>query len=381
MCEVVAGLYVHIPFCPQHCPYCAFAVLTGHRHLYDRYVNAVCRELHLWEATHLGPLDTVYVGGGTPSMLTPHQLERILHTADLVAGIAANAEVTIEANPTTVEAAKFADIHRAGFNRLSLGMQSFSNADLKLLGRFHDASACDDAFRQARCAGFTNISIDLMFSVPGAPRAHWTHTLEHALTLAPEHISTYSLTIEEGTRFANRGLQGDLTPVSEAEDEWAYAWTMERLEQAGYEQYEVSNFARPGYHSRHNWGYWTGLPYIGVGMSAHAYVDGRRQWNVSQIDPYLSLVEADRSPCAGMEFLEGREKRQEELWLQLRTCDGIRLDAQECQTLERADKFIAMRRQGWLRLDRQRLALTRQGRMLADTIGLEIAAIIESRMG
>jgi oxygen-independent coproporphyrinogen-3 oxidase len=381
MYEVVTGLYVHIPFCPQHCPYCAFAVLTGHRHLYERYVNAVCRELRLWEATCLGPFHTVYIGGGTPSMLTPQQLERIVNTAALVAGIAADAEVTLEANPTTIEAAKFADIRGIGFNRLSLGMQSCSDADLKLLGRFHDATACHDAFRQARRAGFDNISIDLMFSVPGAPRAHWTYSIEHALAWVPEHLSTYSLTIEEGTRFATRRLQGDLAPVSEAEDEWCYAWTMERLERAGYEHYEVSNFARPGYRSRHNWGYWTGSPYIGVGMSAHTYVDGQRQWNVSQVDTYLSLVEANRRPCVGTEFLEGWEKRQEELWLRLRTCDGIQLDARECQTLERADKFEAMRRHGWLRLDRQRLTLTRQGRMLADAIGLEIAALIEPNVG
>ena len=220
-----------------------------------------------------------------------------------------------------------------------------------------------------------------MFSVPGAPQAHWKRTVEHALGLVPEHISTYSLTIEEGTRFAKRNREGDLHPVSEAEDEWCYAWTMERLERAGYEQYEVSNFARQGYRSRHNWGYWTGVPYIGVGMSAHAYVNGQRQWNVSEVETYLSLVEANRRPCAGREFLKGWEKREEELWLQLRTCDGVQLDARECRALERADKFDAMRRNGWLRLDQRRLTLTRQGRMLADTIGLEIAALIESHVG
>ncbi|ETX04474.1 radical SAM family heme chaperone HemW [Candidatus Entotheonella palauensis] len=377
----MTGLYVHIPFCPQHCPYCAFAVLTGHRHLYGRYVDAVCRELHLCGMAGLGPFHTVYMGGGTPSMLAPHELEQILNTAALAGGIAAGAEVTLEANPTTIEAEKFADIRRAGFNRLSLGVQSFSDADLKLLGRFHNATECDAAYRRARRAGFGNISIDLMFSVPGAPEAHWTRTIEHTLDLAPEHISTYSLTIEEGTRFAQRREKGDLTPVSEAEDEWGYAWTMERLERAGYMQYEVSNFARQGYRSRHNWGYWTGVPYIGVGLSAHSYVHGQRQWNVREVETYLSLVEANRRPYAGCETLKGWEKRQEELWLQLRTCDGVQLDRRECQALERAEKFEAMRRSEWLCLDRQRLTLTRQGRMLADTIGLEIAALIEPHAG
>ncbi|ETW99076.1 MAG: hypothetical protein ETSY1_16335 [Candidatus Entotheonella factor] len=377
----MTGLYVHIPFCPQHCPYCAFAVLTGHRHLYERYVKAVCRELHGCDMMGLGPFHTVYFGGGTPSMLAPQQLEQILNTATRVGGIAAGAEVTLEANPTTIEAAKFADIRRLGFNRLSLGAQSFNDEDLKLLGRFHNAAECDDAYRRARCAGFDNISIDLMFSVPGAPEAHWTRTIEHVLNLGPEHISTYSLTIEEGTRFAQRYEKGDLSPVSEAEDEWGYAWTMERLERAGYVQYEVSNFARLGYRSRHNWGYWTGVPYVGVGMSAHSYVHGRRQWNVSEVETYLSLVESDRRPWAGHEALEGWEKRQEELWLRLRTCDGVELNTRECQALERTEKFDAMQRRGWLRLDRQRLILTRQGRMLADAIGLEIAALIGPRAG
>jgi oxygen-independent coproporphyrinogen-3 oxidase len=378
MSKGVTGLYVHIPFCPQHCPYCAFAVVTGHRHLYERYVDAVCRELHMWELDHLGPFHTVYLGGGTPSMLTPHQLAQILETATSVGGMATHAEVTLEANPTTIEASKFADLRQVGFNRLSLGVQSFSDTDLQLLGRFHNASTCADAYARARRAGFDNISIDLMFSVPGAPRPHWIRTIEHALDLAPEHISTYSLTIEEGTRFAQRYRQGGLIPVSEAEDEWCYAWTMERLEGAGYEQYEVSNFSRPGYRSRHNWGYWTGIPYIGVGMSAHAYVNGQRQWNVSRIEPYLAYVEADCSPCVGRERLEGWEKRQEELWLRLRTCDGVQLDVQECEALERSDRFQAMQHQGWLRLARQQLTLTRRGRLLADAIGLEITALIES---
>ncbi len=374
----MAGLYIHIPFCPQHCPYCAFAILTGRRHLYERYVNAVCRELHMRVPVGLGPLHTVYIGGGTPSMLALRHLEQILNTVASVAGIAAGAEVTLEANPTTIEASKFADIRRIGFNRLSLGVQSFSDADLKLLGRFHNVKECEDAYFRARVAGFNNISIDLMFSVPGAPQVHWTHTLEQALNLAPEHVSTYYLTIEEGTRFATRNREGDLVSVSEAEDEWCYAWTMERLEQAGYEHYEVSNFARQGYRSRHNWGYWTGVPYIGVGMSAHAYLNGQRQWNVRDIDTYLSLVEANRSPCAGTESLQGWEKRQEELWLQLRTCEGVPLDDRERRAVEQADKFDAMQQNGWVRLERQRLILTRKGRMLADTIGLEIAALIES---
>ncbi len=332
------------------------------------------------QGADLGPFHTVYFGGGTPSMFAPSQLARILDTAASVYGIAAGAEITLEANPTTIEASKFADIRQAGFNRLSLGAQSFRNGDLKLLGRFHGASECDEAYDQARRAGFANISIDLIFSIPGAPEQHWTDTLEHAIALSPEHISTYSLTIEEGTRFAQRYDGGQLTPVSEAEDEWCYAWTMERLERSGYEQYEVSNFARPGYRSRHNWGYWTGVSYIGVGMSAHSYVRQQRQWNVKEVATYLALVEEGRRPCDAQESLIGWEQRQETLWLRLRTCDGVTLYAEEHRTLLCADKFLEMQHKGWVFLKGQQLQLTRQGRMLADTIGLEITALIEQGM-
>jgi oxygen-independent coproporphyrinogen-3 oxidase len=210
------GLYIHIPFCPQHCPYCAFAVLTGHGHVYDRYVDAVCAEMRQWQ--HLasrGPLTTVYVGGGTPSMLEAGQLRRLLDTAETTLGIAPEAEITLETNPSTVESDKFARLRQGGYNRLSLGVQSFTDAGLKALGRLHTAAEAEAAVHTARRAGFTNINLDFIFSIPGEPRSHWCHSVHQAIALRPEHISTYSLTIEEGTRFAQRYHQGRLHPVSE----------------------------------------------------------------------------------------------------------------------------------------------------------------------
>jgi oxygen-independent coproporphyrinogen-3 oxidase len=278
------GLYVHIPFCPQHCPYCAFAVLTGHTKLYERYVEAVCAEIRQWQ--HLavrGPLHTVFFGGGTPSMLEPVQVQRILDTAAATLGLMPDAEITLEANPSTAESARFAAFRSLGCNRLSLGVQAFNDADLKTLGRQHSAAEAEHAYATARQAGFSNLNLDVIFSIPGAPRTHWQQTLQRVIALRPEHVSTYSLTIEEGTRFAQRSQQGRSRPVSEADDAWAYAWAMEALAAAGYEQYEVANFARPGYRSRHNWGYWHGAAYLGVGLAAHSFLDGQRRWNTRRL--------------------------------------------------------------------------------------------------
>lgn len=371
------GLYVHIPFCPQRCPYCAFTILTGHTDLYERYIAAVCAEIRAWQAlAQKGPLQTVFFGGGTPSLLDPAYVQQVLDTAAATFGIAPEAEITLEANPT--DAHKFAALRASGCNRLSLGVQSFNDADLKTLGRWHSAADAEAAYAAARRAGFTNVSMDLIFSIPGAARQRWQATVQRLLALAPEHISTYSLTIEEGTRLARRYQQGRFKPVSEDDDAWAYAWAMETLSAAGYEHYEVSNFARPGYRSRHNWGYWHGADYLGVGLSAHSLLDGTRHWNVKSMRSYLAAVESGRSPCAGRETLDRSTVRHEQLWLQLRTCAGAELMPAELQRLLATPKFHAMLEAGWLHLHAPRLSLTPAGFLLADALGVEILAMLAS---
>ncbi|MBM3225911.1 MAG: radical SAM family heme chaperone HemW [Candidatus Tectomicrobia bacterium] len=372
------GLYVHIPFCPQRCPYCAFTILTGHTELYERYVAAVCTEIRSWH--HLaskGPLHTVFFGGGTPSLLAPAQIQRILHTAVSTFGLAAHAEVTLEANPTTADAQHFAAFHARGITRLSLGVQSFHDIDLQTLGRWHSAADAETAYRIARQVGFTNVSIDVIFSIPGATRQRWQTTVERLLDLAPEHISTYALTIEEGTRFARREHQGHLTPVTEEDDAWAYAWVMETLASAGYQHYEVSNFARPGYRSQHNWGYWHGADYLGVGLSAHSLLDGQRHWNRRGLHAYLTAVEAGQAPQAGAERLDAVAARLERLWLQLRTCTGVIFQPQELQVLLSDPKFQAMLDKGLLHLHDTTVHLTPAGFLFADAIGVEVAALLE----
>jgi oxygen-independent coproporphyrinogen-3 oxidase len=225
------------------------------------------------------------------------------------------------------------------------------------------------------------VNLDVIFSIPGAPRQHWQATVHKLLTLASEHISTYALTIEEGTRFARRQHQGRLAPVSEEDDAWAYAWVMETLTAAGYEHYEVSNFARPGYRSRHNWGYWHGTDYLGVGLSAHSLLNGQRHWNRRTLQAYLSAVEAGCAPWAGTERLDHVAARHERLWLQLRTCEGTTLQPSELQSLLSAPKFQAMLEAGLVHLQALRLRLTPSGFLLADAIGVEVLTILERAQG
>jgi len=372
------GLYVHIPFCPQRCPYCAFTILTGYTAFYDRYVEAVCTEIRSWQSlAHKGPLQTVFFGGGTPSVLEPAHIQHILDTAAATFGIAPEAEITLEANPTTADTQKFRAFRASGCNRLSLGVQSFNDTDLTTLGRWHSAADAEVAYSTARRAGFTNVNLDVIFSIPGASRQHWQTTVHKLLTLAPEHISTYSLTIEEGTRFARRHHQGRLTPVSEEDDAWAYAWVMETLGAAGYEHYEVSNFARPGLRSRHNWGYWHGADYLGVGLAAHSLLNGQRHWNRRALLAYLTAVEAGCTPREGTERLDPVAARHEHLWLQLRTCTGTILQPAELQTLLSAPKFQAMLEAGLVHLQHLHLRLMPSGFLLADAIGVEVLTILE----
>ncbi|MGE3537224.1 MAG: radical SAM family heme chaperone HemW [Candidatus Tectimicrobiota bacterium] len=371
------GLYVHIPFCPQRCPYCAFTILTGHVDLYERYVAAVCLEIRSWQALAArGPLQTVYFGGGTPSLLAPEQVQRILAAANATLGLAPDAEITLEANPTTADAARFAAFREVGCNRLSLGVQSFHDADLHILGRWHSGEDARRAYQTARCAGFANINLDVMFSIPGVPRERWQAAVHTLLALRPEHISTYALTIEEGTRFARRHHQGRLPSVSEEDDAWAYAWVMETLEAAGYEHYEVSNFARSGYRSRHNWGYWHGADYLGVGLAAHSLLNGRRHWNRRGLRSYIEALEKASSPCEGEETLTPATARRERIWLQLRTCEGVRLEAEEQARLQAAEKFQAMLAAGWVTLTAARLHVTPAGFLLADAIGVEVLTLL-----
>jgi oxygen-independent coproporphyrinogen-3 oxidase len=372
------GLYVHIPFCPQQCPYCAFATVVGHDQWHERYCRAVCRELELSTFNgEVGTLDTIFFGGGTPSHVEPGYLETILEAAQVRFGFSPHPEISLEANPGVADARRFAEIRSLGFNRLSIGVQSFTDRSLKILGRIHSAEDGLSAYEQARKAGFENVSIDLISGVPDVPTDDWKRDIRTATELAPEHISIYGLTVEEGTVLHNRQRQGRWQPATEEADCRAIEYAVEKLEKAGYSRYEVSNFSKPGYRSSHNWGYWTGGHYLGAGVSAHSFDGFQRYWNVRELREYVEMVEAGQSTRAGDERIDSTTSLQERLWLGLRTTEGVNLTPGQTEQLNRAGRFHHMRAAGLLELRDGHLKLTQRGFLLADSMGIEVTELLE----
>ncbi|MBI4639854.1 MAG: radical SAM family heme chaperone HemW, partial [Candidatus Tectomicrobia bacterium] len=272
------GLYIHIPFCASRCPYCDFAFVVGKTYLADLYADTVIREFRarLPEVGTSPVFETIYFGGGTPSTVPVEVLGRILNVVRTERGVTENAEITAEANPG--DRPRFAALRELGINRLSLGVQALDDQALKALGRLHNAADAEAAFEAARCGGFQNINLDLIFGIPKQSLEDWLATLDRAIELHPEHLSIYGLTIEVGTAFGRRFERGRLSLPSESDQAAMYEAALDRLMNQGYEQYEVSNFARPGFESRHNLSYWEGVPYLGIGVSAHSFLNGCRSW-------------------------------------------------------------------------------------------------------
>lgn len=263
------GLYIHVPFCDGKCPYCDFYSLPGDGRAMDAYVRRAVEAMGEWAGTQV---DTVYFGGGTPNLLGAGRLSRLLDAAGGAFSIAPGAEVTVEANPTHVGRAFFADLRAAGFNRLSMGLQSADNGELALLGRAHRAGDAAQAVGDAQAAGFGNISLDLMLALPGGSQEKLGRSIAFAAGLGVQHISSYMLKVEEGTPFARQALA--LPDEDGAADQ--YLFCVEELARRGFAQYEISNFARPGFESRHNLTYWHGDGYVGIGPGAHSFWGGRR---------------------------------------------------------------------------------------------------------
>ena len=366
------GLYVHIPFCPQRCPYCAFAVETGRMDMVERYVAAVCAEIEASKGSsswgNLSPFDTVFFGGGTPSRLPPASIAMILETADRVFGLCDGAEITLEANPTTADAAHFSALRDVGVNRLSIGVQSLVDDTLRLLGRTHNAADAKRAYCLARETQFDSINTDLIFSVPAEPLAALTSTIEQMLALEPDHISAYSLTVEENTPFHRRRLLGDLPLVQEDDDAALFLHVRQSLSDSGYEQYEISNFSRSGHRCQHNWDCWTGGEYLGVGLSAHSFAAGQRWWNVLDLDDYCEKVEAGHSARAGCETIDTHRALEERIWLGLRTCEGADLLAAERQIVQGDRQCQQLQKTGRLVLEGHRLRLINEGFAIADAV-------------
>lgn len=327
------GLYVHVPFCVTKCPYCGFYSLVGPHRARARWLDALRREAAMraeaeWSAGRPAPFGTLYLGGGTPSVLSAGEIVRLL--ADLRGALAidADAEFTIEANPDDVDAPLLAAWRDLGANRLSLGVQSFDADALRFLGRRHDARASRRALALVREAGFANVGIDLMYGLPGQTIEEWRETLDEALAWKPEHLSCYQLSIDPGTELGRRRDAGNLPEIGEEAARRLYIETSQRLRSAGYIHYEISNFARdPSLVSRHNARYWRHVPYLGLGPAAHSFRAGVRSWNARSVDDYCAALEAGRSPTAGSEILSAADLALERLFLGFRTIDGVAMDA------------------------------------------------------
>lgn len=322
------GVYVHIPFCRQKCYYCDFPSAAGSLEMQEKYTKALCQEIAAQGSSLSGETAvTIYIGGGTPTLLADELLANILATLHHAFRWSETAEVTIEANPGTVTRGELEMLRRGGINRISFGVQSFDDELLGRIGRIHSGAEAKAAVKLARQAGFDNISLDLMYGLPGQSLNQLKASVETALALEIEHISIYGLQLEEGTMLAKLSQQGTLELPAEESVEMMYDYITGELPRCGYARYEISNFARSGFASRHNLGYWLDRPYIGLGAAAHSYYQNRRFANMAAADEYIANVFSG-VPVAFEEERMTREILMEEFcFLALRTSQGILADA------------------------------------------------------
>jgi len=362
--------YIHVPFCRHRCGYCNFTLVAGREELVPNYLAALERELAGLAQPH--EVETLFFGGGTPTHLAAGDLERLLVLAAGWFPLAAGGEMSIEANPLDLDDARAAVLAAGGVTRVSLGAQSFVPHKLRLLERDHKADDIARAVQQARRFA-ASLSLDLIFGVPGETLADWEADLNAALALAPDHVSTYGLTFEKGTAFWSRLQRGELAPSDEDLERQMYELAIDRLTAAGYEHYEVSNFARPGYRCRHNEVYWTGGSYFAAGPGAARYVGGRRETNHRSTTTYIARVLAGRSPVAEAEELGPEDAARERLVLGLRRLEGVDLQAfaerSGYSVVElAADALPRMLSQELLEIVAGRLRLTRRGLLVSDAI-------------
>jgi oxygen-independent coproporphyrinogen-3 oxidase len=360
---VIRHLYFHIPFCPRLCPYCSFYVETSMRTKNRAFLDALLNEVRRHAQAFAIEPETIYFGGGTPSMLSIAELEYLLGGLRAMLPLDGLREWTFEVNPATVSAAKAGRLRELGVNRVSVGVQSWDDGILKTLGRAHTAVQAEGTYRVLRDAGFENINLDLMFAIPGQSREQWRETLRRTVALGPEHISAYCLTYEEDTRYFEQLQSGEFHREDER-DAAMFEETMDMLTAAGYGQYEISNYARPGRESLHNFGYWNGDDYLGIGPSAFSTVGTRRWQNVPDSAAYMARIGACGGAVSFEETIAEKTRAGETLAFGLRTERGIAAQAAAPWEAE----LVEMRALGLLETDGGRLRLTRRGKLLADSV-------------
>lgn len=376
------GIYVHIPFCRTKCDYCDFYSMAGREGQMDDYQRALLTQIARSAPQARGfRVSTVYIGGGTPSWYGDRRLSEVLALIRRKFRLSRDVEVTVEVNPDSADERGLRRLRRAGVNRISLGMQSAQDRELAAVGRPHSFAQVEQAVEAARRAGIRNLSLDLIFGLPGQSPESWQDTLERALALNPEHLSCYGLMVEEGTPLARRVEQGECLPDDDQQAE-LYLWTMKRLREEGYRQYEVSNFARPNCQSRHNLRYWMGGAYMGFGVSAHSDFGGCRYAVVRDLEGYIRGTLEGETPLAEREPIPPRERSSEYLMLRLRTVVGIEeweYRRRFCLNFEPLETRLAEYEQrGWAVKSRRRWRLTPEGFLLSNQLIGELLAVQEA---
>jgi len=383
------SIYVHIPFCIKKCPYCDFNSVATADIPDDVYINALNRELffHIKERPVLSKktLETIYIGGGTPSLISPHNIKRLLSSIKQSFAESNPEEITIEINPGTITKNSLTAFRDAGINRLSIGIQSFNDKTLKTLGRVHSADNSLKCYEYARTTGFDNIGIDLIFGVPGQSVEEWEEDLKTAVALRPEHISAYNLTVEKGTLFFELQKNGGLVLPSEEDQVLMYELAIDSLKEAGYNHYEISNFSLTGFESQHNMRYWSCMDYIGLGAGAHSYISspdwGIRWWNESDPDAYMQQIKkatAEQGQAiAGKERLTKKEALEEGIFLGLRRTSGINMNwfaARFNTSLKNLchQKIAELKTGGLIYEDGSIIRLTRKGLTLSNEVFAEL---------
>jgi len=366
------GLYIHVPFCLARCAYCDFNSYVGQKDLWGVYVGALAREM---EAAGPRRAGSVYIGGGPPTVLPVALLAEILGAAHRSFTLDGDAEISVEANPGTVDASALGRLRELGVNRLSLGVQSLDEDELRLLGRIHSAGQAIEAFYAARQAGLENVNLDLIYGLPGQSMVAWQASLSRALEMGPEHLSLYALSLEEGTPLASRVLRGELPVPDPDVAAEMYEWAEEACAAAGYEHYEISNWARePRLRCRHNLATWRNEPYLGFGAGAHSWAGGKRRWNVARPADYAARGMAGGSPVDGAEEIPPALEMAETTILGLRLLDeGLSLArfrerfgvGARQQYAAELDELSAL---GLVEVDAERLRLTRRAHLLANQV-------------
>jgi oxygen-independent coproporphyrinogen III oxidase len=374
------SLYLHIPFCEHKCIYCDFYSLVpskseiDHRSLEKQFLAALKAEIELRAADprFCESYETIFFGGGTPSLLHPSEIEEILYLLRSRFSIQKDAEITLETNPGTVDKGKLRAFRSAGINRISMGIQSFHDQDLKFLTRIHTASEAKQCVRDCQNAGFENISFDLIFSLPGQTLSQWKSNLEQAIDLQPSHISCYSLIIEPETPLFHMVHSNHVVPINDDLDAELYEFTIDFLASHGYDQYEVSNFAKQNFQCRHNLNYWNHSHYLSFGPSAHSLLERERWYNISDVSGYIGQLHEGTLPIAENEHLTQSQLIEETIFLGLRS-KGIDLEQFRRRFsfdlfTEYSSKMSELIRQGYARMDGNQFRLTSKGYMLCDEI-------------